>query len=841
MTVIRNKLNLTGCVQGVGFRPFVWNLAQQLNCTGRVHNDGAGLEIQVQGAEANVEQFILQITSQPPPLARIAEFQRQSLVVESAEREFVILSSSVGQSVSAFVSPDIAPCSACLSELFDPSNRRYLYPFINCTHCGPRFTIQTGVPYDRALTTMRDFAMCDECMSEYTNPADRRFHAQPIACSKCGPSIWFRSSEELRDELPEGLAIEYADAMHAIESVRQLIASGGIVAIKGIGGFHLACDATNSAAVRLLRQRKQRPHKPLAVMVRDLKTAEQFAWIAPTSAALIEDRSRPIVLLRKKTHSILADEVSPNSPDVGVFLPYAPLHYLLLQPGEVWVMTSGNLADEPIVYDNENAVQRLTELVDGILFHNRPIHSVCDDSVVRSAAQFAHSTMHSSEAGTVTELIPIRRSRGFAPMPIPLPSSRHDDQDSQRSICGPTILAVGGEIKTAICLAKGRFAYLSQHIGDMGNRDTLLALERVKEQMFSLYRATPELIVADLHPGYISAQWARTLASNLRVPFLQVQHHHAHAASLIAECGLDPHEAMIFCAMDGTGNGSDGAIWGGEFLIANALEYDRVAQLSYAPLPGGDACIACPAKSALAFLYAAQIDWADAPACLNYFTPAEQKLLRTQIERRINTVSTSSLGRLFDAVASIVGLRHQIDYEGQAAVELEWLAEQEFASNKNIAAYPVFWNTTAGPAQLDYRILLRAIIDDLKSNPSISGIAARFHLTIAQAIVEICEWLRGNYRSPGNQFVDLPASNLRYDNSQAGRMSFYHSAAGGSLCYSLKKVGLTGGVFQNALLLSLASQQLRAAGFEVFSHQTVPPSDGGLALGQAMIARARLG
>jgi hydrogenase maturation protein HypF len=784
----RWQISVQGVVQGVGFRPFVWTLAHEYHCSGWVCNDARGVTIEIQGSRDELQGFLKRLTSTPPPLARVATVEFYPIGLVADEATFQIRDSldafrtrhNSGQPL-AFVSPDVAPCAACLDELRDPSNRRYAYPFINCTNCGPRFTIQQAVPYDRSQTTMRAFAMCSLCQSEYESPADRRFHAQPNACHSCGPAIWYRSPHVAANDgsQPPSCA---ATTLASIARVRSEIAAGKIVAIKGIGGFHLACDARNAAAVDELRRRKRRTHKPLAVMVADIITANTLVHLDPASERLLSTPQRPIVLLPKRA-GVLPESVSPHNPYLGILLPYAPMHHLLLGSGDVWIMTSGNLADEPIAFENEDALIRLAHLSDGFLLHNRPIQAVCDDSVLRAYALGP---------------IPIRRSRGFAPLPIELASP------------GDCVLAVGGELKAALCLALESHAVLGQHVGDMGHRETLLALERSRDHLLALYQAAPQAIACDLHPGYISTDWARQQAQRLGLPLVRVQHHHAHAASLMAEHRLAPEQPLIACVFDGTGYGSDGAIWGGEVLLATATDFQRLAHLQYMPLPGGDSCILQPAKTALAYLYAAGLPWISELPCVQHFSDPDRARLRQQLEQGINTMATSSMGRLFDAVAALIGLRQTIDYEGQAAFEFEALAEAGLTENDEYSPYPFCWSEEP-TAVLQLGALLKTVYDDVLDGVERKVIAVRFHQTIAAATVEICQRLR-NAASVNLQSGPPPGSPTHL-------------------------VGLTGGVFQNGVLLQLLHHRLQAAGFDVLIHSAVPPNDGGLALGQAVVAR----
>ncbi|WP_146528679.1 carbamoyltransferase HypF [Novipirellula artificiosorum] len=788
--VERWRVRVKGVVQGVGFRPFVWHLARTEGVAGWVRNDSLGVLIEIQGPRSTLQHFCDRIQAEAPPLSIVSDVCHEVIEKQGDESTFRIETCQIESDPLALVSPDVSICSDCLAELEDPTNRRYRYPFTNCTACGPRYTIITDLPYDRDATTMADFRLCPTCRDEYGDPADRRFHAEPNACPECGPAVWFvpgDSGSVCRDD-------------DAIEMVKQRVAAGGIVAIKGVGGFHLACDAHNRVAVNKLRSRKHRAAKPFAVMVADLATCERFAILGDTERALLVSRQRPIVLLRRQpdTHD-WCESVAPGNDFIGVMLAYSPLHALLVDRGEVWVMTSGNQSDEPIAFENDDAMDRLKGIADVFLLHDRRIETVCDDSVIRVVEDRS---------------LPIRRSRGYAPLPITLPTD------------GLPLLAVGAEIKATVCLTKGTQCFLSQHIGDMGNQQTLLAMQRVVHHLLRLYQVEPEIVVADMHPGYLSSAWAERFSKTHGVPLRKVQHHHAHVASLLAEHSVAPETAIIGVCFDGTGYGTDGAIWGGEWLIANAFAFQRYAHLSYVPLPGGDACIRYPARMALAHLFQAGIDWADSLRCVKSIPPQQRRLLQQQLERSFHCVPSSSMGRLFDAVASLCGVRHQVSYEGQAAMESEAIASDVFRKGVPSACSPlhdghrvvrsdkrvVTMNEHAASikpyeiavinadvTQVDSGRLIEQVVSDLHHQRPASEILARFHLTIAESIVKISIKAR--------------------------------------TATAINQVGLTGGVFQNALLTQLARRRLVDEGFEVLTHTTVPPNDGGLALGQAWIGR----
>lgn len=729
-------------------------------------NDSAGVTIEVQGDRATLDGFCLCLQSELPPLAKIDSCDSEEIPLQE-DSEFLIRESIGVEQQSTPVSPDVSICDECISELFDRNDRRYLYPFINCTNCGPRFTIVEDIPYDRPKTTMKSFPMCDLCQAEYEDPSNRRFHAQPNACSDCGPKIWLLESGALVEKFdsPSG-PTGPASVIHAFNAA---INDGKIVAVKGIGGFHLACDASNEVAVATLRERKGRIDKPFAVMVGNSEDVEKFAVVSSRERQILESRERPIVLLNKLEESnYLAENVAPENNFVGVMLPYSPLHCLLAQNGPL-LMTSGNLTDEPIVRTNREAKERLGNLADAFLLHDREIHVVCDDSVVRNVDD---------------DLLPIRRSRGYSPMPVRLERE------------GPNVLAVGGEIKSTFCLTKNDYAFISQHIGDMGNAETLVAMKRSVDHFSNLFRAKPEAIAADLHPGYLSGQWAESLAEQMEIPIFRIQHHFAHVVSLIGEHGLPRDHKIIGCCFDGTGYGTDKTIWGGEFLVADSTSFDRFAGLEPFPLPGGDASIKRPGRVALSLLWAHQMDWNEGFAPFCSMDPSESSLLKQQLDRDLNCIATSSMGRLFDAVAALIGIRQEVNYEAQAVMEMEALAAQVIGNVETNYSFELFSDTL-------YRLrttnLIQAICGDLQLGTSQQEIAAKFHHSVANVILDVCKLAR----------------------NETG----------------IETVGLTGGVFQNVLLVRLAKQKLQRNGFRVLTHSIVPPNDGGIALGQAMVAR----
>ena len=757
---VRQRSTVTGVVQGVGFRPFVHRIATELGLAGFVGNDSGAVFLEVQGPGARVDEFHRRLRAEAPPLAAISAVHIADLSTEPlSDSNFRIAESTTVAGATTPIPPDITVCDDCVAELFDPNDRRYRHPFVTCTNCGPRFTIIRALPYDRPATTMSAFTMCEPCAAEYHDPANRRFHAQPIACPDCGPSLWF---------VADGNRVDGSDA--ALRSTQQALAAGAVVAIKGIGGYHLACRVDDAAAVAALRTRKARGGKPLAVLVRDLDVAHRYAYIDDAEAAVLSSVARPIVLLRRRRDAPVADAVAPGSPLVGLMLPYSPIHHLLLVPvpgaeapvPDALVLTSANRSDAPICFTEDDAVQRLPQLCDAVLDHDRPIHVPCDDSVVR--------VVDDGE-------LPIRRSRGYAPLPVDL------------GLDGPPVLAVGGELKNTFCLTDGARAYLSGHIGDMETLETLRTFERAVGQLSEI-RHQPVRLAADLHPGYHTRSWAERRAGDR--PLDLVQHHHAHVVSLLAEHGRIG-EPVIGVSFDGTGYGCDQTIWGGEILKLgrDSHRFVRVGHLLPVPLPGGDAAVRNPWRMALSQLWMAGIDWTPDLPPVSAATPAEMRLTRSQLESGTGCVPCSSMGRLFDAVASLLGVRQRIDYEGQAAIELEALAESVGGT-----AGPKLRLTVRPDGVIDPADMLRTMVSALRAGTQAAVLAAEFHQAVAIAVVEAVHMVAGPVRL----------------------------------------VGLTGGVFQNVLLLRGCRQRLQQAGFEVLTHHTVPPNDGGLALGQAAIS-----
>ncbi|MFJ2570425.1 carbamoyltransferase HypF [Streptomyces halstedii] len=768
---IRRRFEVRGVVQGVGFRPFVYVTASELMLAGWVTNTGAGVVAEVEGAPEAVEEFGRRLVADAPPLA-IVEDVHASEQPPTGGTEFTIEASTGGGRARTLVSPDIATCQDCLDEMSDPGDRRHRHPFITCTHCGPRFTIVTGTPYDRAATTMAGFTMCEACRAEYEDPADRRFHAQPIACHACGPRL-----ELVRTDTAVPVTGE-----DALRGARELLAAGRIVAVKGLGGYHLACDARNDDAVRELRRRKRRGDKPFAVMVSGLATAGELVTLTDDEEALLTGARRPIVLLPRRsapgTSGGVSPSVAPGSPDLGVMLPYTPVHVLLFGLGDdlpgpdALVMTSANLSGEPIVTGDAEALSELAPLVDAWLRHDREIHVPCDDSVSRFVAGAE---------------LPVRRSRGYAPLPLALPFDV------------PPTLAVGADLKNTCALGEGRYAWVSQHIGDMDAPATVEALTRAEERLERLTGVTPGQLVADRHPGYRSGTWAREHARGR--PVRTVQHHHAHIASVMGEHGLGPDESVIGIAFDGTGHGTDGAAWGGEALIAGYKSFSRAGHLGYVPLAGGDASVLRPYRMALAHLRAAGIGWDEELPAVRACPPRERDVLAHQFGTGFGCVPTSGVGRLFDAVASLAGVRHTVDHEAQAAVELEGLARaagaEAFAARDRYA-FGLPSGTSQEPAVADPGPVVRAVVRDVRAGVAPEVIAARFHASVAGLVVRFAEICR----------------------ERTG----------------LGVVALGGGVFQNAVLLDAAHRLLTERGFTVLRPRLLPPNDGGIAFGQLLVA-----
>lgn len=749
----RRRFAVRGVVQGVGFRPFVYTTAAELSLSGRVANDSSGVLIETEGAPADLDEFERRLRLSPPPLAVVESVERCDIPVRGGTGFHIADTSHGGGRTLA--SPDIAICDACDAELRDPADRRYRHPFVNCTNCGPRFTIIAALPYDRPRTSMADFPMCERCAREYHDPADRRFHAQPIACPDCGPRLFYAG--------PGG-----GDPLAA---ARELLRSGGILAVKGVGGYHLACDAANETAVAELRHRKRRGGKPFAVMAPDVACAREIAVVDSAAAGLLTGPQRPILLLARGRRP-LAESVAPDNPDLGVMLAYTPLHTLLFGlPGDpvgpdVLVMTSGNRSSEPICYDDADARERLAGLADGWLWHDRRILVPCDDSVVRLVDGIES---------------PVRRSRGYAPLPLALPTTL------------PPTLAVGADLKNTCALAEGRYAWLSQHIGDMDDLATLRAFDATEGHLEELTGVHPSQLVADTHPGYRSTEWARRHAGER--PVRTVQHHHAHIAAVMGEHGLGITDTVLGIAFDGTGFGPDGAVWGGEILAAGYKGYRRLAHLKYVPLAGGDTAVHRPYRMALAHLRAAGIEWSPVIPSVAACPAEERTVLAHQFGTGLGCVPTSSVGRLFDAVSSLAGVRQVVDYEAQAAIELEGLAR---GGDPGDISYRFGVDTAADPALIDPGPVIAAVVADAVAGVPAATIGARFHAAVARLVLDIA--------------VEFAAAD--------------------------RVVALSGGVFQNALLLSGSRRLLRDNGFTVLTHRRLPPNDGGLAFGQVLAVAA---
>lgn len=748
----RLRVRVEGVVQGVGFRPYVHGLASALRLAGFVGNDTRGVIAEVEGDPATVEEFARRLPAEAPALATIERIETTAVRAVGQTTFEIVTSDSVGARAVA-VAPDAATCADCLAELWDPADRRFHYPFINCTNCGPRYTIVRDVPYDRPATTMAAFAMCADCAREYHDPADRRFHAQPVCCPACGPRLTLRSADG------------EATTVDAIAATARLLRRGRIVAIKGLGGYHLAVDATNGHAVRLLRERKHREERPLAVMVADLAAARTLCDVGPGEAALLTGPQAPIVLLPRRADDGLANGVAPGNRSLGVMVAYTPLHHLLAAViGRPFVLTSGNVSDEPIAHTDDEAVERLSDIADAFLAHDRAIHMRVDDSVVRAVDD---------------RLLLVRRSRGYAPQPVAL----------ERTVPRP-VLAVGAELKNTVCVAKGRRAYLSHHIGDLENYETFRSFVGAIEHLTRLFDVAPQVVAYDLHPEYLSTKHALDLEG---VDLVGVQHHHAHIASCLADNNASG--PVIGVAFDGTGYGVDGTIWGGEILVADLVSFERVGHLDAVPLPGGAAAIREPWRMAASWLEHVYGD--DIPAGLDVVARHGDRWRQVLalIGAGVNAPLTSSVGRLFDAASSLLGVRDAVSYEGQAAIELEQVARLADRDG-----YPARLADDV-PFAIEGGDLVHAIVEDLTAGVDVAVIAARFHGGLAAAIAHACDRVRT---------TDGPDT-----------------------------VALSGGVFQNVLLLERTAERLAASGFEVLTHRRVPPNDGGISLGQVAVAAAR--
>ena len=751
---VRKHLEVVGVVQGVGFRPFVYQLARRHGLGGWVLNDPEGVKIEVEGPWDGINRFVSDLQAEPPALAKITDLVH-TFIPTRGEAEFRIVESRGGEETRVLISPDTNVCADCLRELFDPADRRFRYAFINCTNCGPRYTIIQDLPYDRPNTTMKDFPMCGACDREYHDPADRRFHAQPVACPACGPAL------QLWDA--EGRVIELGDP---IKETAAKLKQGGIVAVKGLGGFHLVVDATNDDAVMELRRRKHREEKPFAVMSSNLEQVGQYAYLGTAERRLLLSFQRPIVLLRKRLPERLAPSVARGNGCYGVMLPYTPIHYLLFAEDFLaLVMTSGNISDEPICIGNDEAVARLRGIPDAFLVHNRDIYARSDDSIARVMAG---------------EERVLRRARGYVPLPVVLKED------------GPDTLAVGAELKDALCLAKGRNAFLSQHLGDLKSVTAFDFFKETDQHLERILEITPSVVAHDLHPDYLSTRYAKQLK---HVSLVAVQHHHAHIASVLAEYG--EQGPVIGVALDGTGYGQDGTIWGGEFLVADTAAFRRVGHLDYMPLPGGDAAVLEPWRTAVAFLHATfgpQWEALEIPF-VKRMDMAKARTVVRMIEQHVNTPLTSSTGRLFDAVSALLGICDRNTYEGQAPMELEAAAEERVTSALDCNVCDENGILLISPVSL-----VRSVVERMRANAPVQVIAAEFHNALANAVVETCERIRQRE--------------------------------------ALDTVALSGGCFQNLLLFERLVSSLELSGLNVLTHRLVPPNDGCIALGQVAVARA---
>ncbi|MDR0783663.1 MAG: carbamoyltransferase HypF [Propionibacteriaceae bacterium] len=759
--MIRRQLTLTGVVQGVGFRPNVARIAALHPVTGLCGNDDNAVFIEAQGEPSAVSDFFELVRMDLPPLATIIAWRESELVVIPGEAGFRIVPSRRGVGAITLLPADAAICGDCLADIAEPTNRRFGYPFTTCTSCGPRLSIIRDVPYDRPLTTMAEFPMCSSCRQEYEDPSDRRFHAQPISCFDCGPDLWLEVSQGLTTEVPTDPQDRRARFAAVIAEASRRLRQGEILAVKGIGGFTLFCDARNPRAVATLRARKGRPSKPLAVMAGSVAAAQTIANLGQDHLRALTSREAPIVLAPMAETYDLADQVAPGLDDVGVMLAYAPLHRLLLGATDIMVATSANSSSKPLIYDNETARIDLGAVVDAFLMHDRGIHLPVEDSVVITDGPIIR---------------PIRRSRGFAPLPVFL--------GLDHGVCR-CVLAVGGELKNSFGLVRDGMVFLSAHVGDMGTLETQRAFELSVDQMVTAHRRTPELIVTDKHPGYATRSWGVRQAARLGVPHLDVQHHHAHALSLLAEYQRlgQPFTCIV---LDGTGYGDDGTIWGGEILRldSNPLEFERVWHLPGFWLPGGDSAVRHPWKSAAGLAWEYDIDLAALPGFAEIVSAEEWDLVQSQLVNQVGVIRTTSTGRLFDAIASLLGLRHSVTHEAQAAMELETLARR--CPHDHQPSSPKHHPT----AEAGVPYLVGEIIAGLAEGRALACLARLTHSRLARLLAEACP------------------------DSEA--------------------IGLTGGVFANRLLLSYLTDDLEALGHQVLHHQIVPPNDGGLALGQAL-------
>ncbi len=751
-------IHITGIVQGVGFRPFIYSLAKEYDLTGWVRNSASGVDIEITGRPDDLDKFMSEISNSAPPLSQIDTIDNWDIENQSFDT-FKIIPSKDQANEFIPISPDVAICEQCQAELFDPHDRRFRYPFINCTNCGPRFSIIKDIPYDRPKTTMADFVLCHDCLAEYEDPMDRRFHAQPVACPVCGPQVWLESKSGQR----------LSERNEAIIEARLMLTEGKILAIKGLGGFHLACDATNPESVAKLRRRKTRPAKPFALMAFTIETVKEYVRLSPSAIGLLSSPQAPIVLLPAVPNSEIAPNVAPGQKNLGFMLPYTPLHLLLLEPAagfpEVLVMTSGNLAEEPVIHENHVAREKLAGIADGFLIHNRPIHMRIDDSVYTIVNEQPY---------------PIRRARGFAPNPIRL------------SHKVPQVLGAGPQMKNTFCLTRDRYAFLSHYIGEMENWETYRDYQNAIHHYETLYRINPLWIGYDLHPDYTSTRYALQRGEIENIPVKPIQHHHAHLAACMIEHDIPPQSKIGGLIFDGTGFGEDGTIWGGEVLIGNYSDYQRLYYLKPVPLPGGDVTVTKPARMALSTLWAYGLPWEDHLRPVEALSSQEKDILRAQLEKGINVPLTSSMGRLFDAVSALIGVRQEISYEAQAAIELEALADAS-----EVGYYP--WRLDG--KLIDVKSTLEAILSDLANGTAPQVISARFHNTIT------------------NLSLDL-AQRISRD-------------------YGIDQIALSGGVWQNQVLIEKVIERFKQHEIQPLVHRLTPTNDGCVAMGQALITAYR--
>lgn len=773
----RAQISIRGIVQGVGFRPFVFNLAMSMGMNGYVLNSSNGVIIDIEGR--HIDTFIKNVLSSPPILARIKDFEVVTL--QPLGYENFTIKESLNDKGITLIPPDISICNDCLKEIFDSRDRRYLYPFTNCTDCGPRYTIINDIPYDRKNTTMASFIMCPECEREYHTHGNRRFHAQPNACANCGPQITLRVTRHvLREKKEDSDETDIIlSGAKAIKETVNLLKQGAIVAIKGIGGFHLCCDATNENAVSRLRERKRKSNKPFALMAPDIETIKKFCAVDESEIKTLLSFERPIVLLEKIKNNLIAPSVAPNNKRYGAMLPYTPLHYLLFfypftshlslltSHFLALVMTSGNLSEEPIVVDNGIALERLKDIADAFLINNRDIYMRTDDSVcivIKGRPRL------------------VRRSRGYAPMP------------AEMLYDSPEIIAVGGELKNTFTITKDKYAILSQHIGDVENHETMEFFEETLKNLKKIYKVEPIAVTHDLHPNYLTTRWA--INSGLKT--IPVQHHHAHIASCMLDNGID--DDVIGISFDGTGYGTDGKIWGGEFMIANLERFIRKGHFKYVLMPGGDMAVKEPWRMAVSYIIDAfGSNYENVFELLGFFEKYGERNIKniiTMIKKQINTYLTSSAGRLFDVLSAMIGLCDRVTFEAEAAISLEAICDEMVFDS-----YPVNIIDSA-PMTVDFSPMIISIVKDINDKLPRNIIASKFHNTISEIIGRVVEKI--------------------------------------SLSSGIKKVALSGGVFQNRFLLQRALMNLREGGFDVYIHERVPTNDGGISLGQAAIAAKRL-